>query len=370
MRLTRDLSLSLLTTGTCRIDFEVWMRTGVVIVGKDLSEGWPLRPRMTTPKRRVLRISPRDIDEARKRLKGLVVRTPLISLNLEDSPADIYLKLENLQPTGSFKVRGAGNVIELLSPEERARGVYTISAGNMAQALAWHAHRYGIPCTAIVPDTAAETKLAGIRRFGADIIQLGFEEGWKVVTAHTYSPLKDRTFIHPFSNSQMIAGNGTIGLEILEDLPDVDSVIVPFGGGGLFAGIAIAIKARRSETKMFACEPESAATLAASLAAGSPQHVERIPSFVDGTGESDVLPEMWDLVRPLAAGSLVVSLREIASAVRLLFERHRIVAEGSGASSLAAALSGKAGTGPVVCVVSGGNIDASKLKKILDGGVP
>ncbi len=325
---------------------------------------------MTNSQRRVLRISSRDIDEARKRLKGLVFRTPLVPLNLEDSPADIYLKLENLQPTGSFKVRGAGNAIELLSPEQRAKGVYTCSGGNMAQALAWHAHRHRIPCTAIVPDTAAETKLAGIRRYGAEIIQVPFEEVWKVATDHVYPPLRDRVFVHPFSNEDMIAGNGTIGLEILEDLPDVDSVIVPFGGGGLFAGIAIAIKTRKPQVNIYGCEPDTACTFAASLAAGSPKHVKRTPSFLEGTGESDVLPEMWDLVKPLAAGSLVVSLREVASAVRILFERHRVVAEGSGASSLAAALKGEAGKGPVVCVMSGGNIDPSTLRMILDGSVP
>ena len=325
---------------------------------------------MTTPQCRVLRVSPQDVDEARKRLKGLVVRTPLVPLNLEDSPAEIYLKLENLQPTGSFKVRGAGNAIELLSSEQRARGVYTCSGGNMAQALAWHARRHHIPCTAIVPDTAAETKLAGIRRYGADIIQVPFEDVWKVATDHVYPPLKDRTFIHPFSNAHMIAGNGTIGSEILEDLPNVDSVIVPFGGGGLFAGIAIAMKSRKPQVNMYGCEPDTACAFAASLATGSLKHVERIPSFLEGTGESDVLPEIWDLVKPLAAGSLVVSLQEVASAVRVLFERHRVVAEGSGASSLAAALTGKAGKGRVVCVMSGGNIDPSTLKKILDGGLP
>jgi len=323
-----------------------------------------------TSQNHVLSISPQEIDDARRRLKGLVLRTPLVPLNLEDSPADIYLKLENLQPTGSFKVRGAGNAIELLSSEQRARGVYTCSGGNMAQSLAWHARRHHIPCTAIVPDTAAETKLAGIRRYGADIIQVPFEDVWKVATDHVYPPLKDRTFIHPFSNAHMIAGNGTIGLEILEDLADVDCVIVPFGGGGLFAGIATATKSRKPQVNMYGCEPDTACTFAASLAAGSPKHVERTPSFLEGTGESDVLPEMWDVVKPLAAGSLVVSLEEVASAVRVLFERHRVVAEGSGASSLAAALTGKAGKGRVVCVMSGGNIDPSTLKKILDGGLP
>lgn len=325
---------------------------------------------MMPSQHRVLRVSPQDVDEARKRLRGLIIRTPLVPLNLEGSPADIYLKLENLQPTGSFKVRGAGNAIELLSPEQRAKGVYTCSGGNMAQALAWHAHRHNMSCTAIVPNTAAETKLAGIRRYGADIIQVPFEEVWKIATDHVYPPLKDRAFVHPFSNAHMIAGNGTIGLEILEELPDVDSVIVPFGGGGLFAGIAVAMKARKPQVSMYGCEPNTACAFAASLAEGAPKHVSRTPSFLEGTGESDVLPEMWDLVKPLAAGSLVVSLKEVATAVRVLFERHRVVAEGSGASSLAAALTGKAGKGRVVCVISGGNIDPSTLKEILDGGVP
>jgi threonine dehydratase len=317
-----------------------------------------------------LRISPKDIFEAQKRLEGLVVRTPLVPLNLDDSHADIYLKLENLQPTGSFKVRGAGNAMELLSAEQMAKGVYTCSGGNMAQALAWHAHRRGIPCAAIVPDIAAETKIAGIQRYGAEIIKVPFEVVWKVATDHVYPPLSDRVFIHPFCNQNMIAGNGTAGLEILEDLPDVGSVIVPFGGGGLFTGIATAIKSQKPQVRMYGCEPDTACALAASLAAGYPQHVERTPSFLEGTGESDVLPEMWELVRPLVAGSLVVSLQEVASAVKILFERHRVVAEGSGASSLAAALAGKAGPGPVVCVMSGGNIDPSTLKKILDGGIP
>ena len=325
---------------------------------------------MTDQNRRVLRVSPQDIDEARRRLKGLTVRTPLVPLNLEESPADIYLKLENLQPTGSFKVRGAGNAIEQLSPHQLEKGVYTCSGGNMAQALAWHAHRRHTPCVAIVPETAAETKLEGIRRYGAEIIQVPFEDMWRVATDHVYPPLKDRVFIHPFSNTHMIAGNGTIGLEILEDLPEVDSVIVPFGGGGLFAGISIAMMSRKPQVKMYGCEPDTACAFAASMEAGFLKHVDRIPSFLEGTGVSDVLPEIWDLVRPLAAGSLVVSLRETASAVRILFERHRVVAEGSGASSLAAALAGKAGKGPVVCVISGGNIDPATLKKILDGGVP
>jgi len=315
-------------------------------------------------------ISLDDIEQARKRIADSTLRSPLVHLHVDDAPADIYLKLENLQPTGSFKARGAGNAIALLSDQERHQGVYTCSAGNMAQALAWHARRNRIPCTVIVPDTAPETKLAAIKRFDAKIIQLPWDGFWQVATTHHYAALEKSVFIHPFADHRMIAANGTIGLEILEDLPNVDSVITPFGGGGLATGIATAVKARKQDTKIYACEAETAAPLAASFAASSAQTIKRIPSFVDGIGAENVLPEMWELVQPLLDGSIVVSLREIVSAIRLLFERNRIIAEGAGAASVAAALTGKAGTGRIVCVVSGGNIDLSKLVKILHSEIP
>src|SRR5512136_1612424 len=300
-------------------------------------------------------ISLDEIEQARERIAGSTLRSPLVHLGVDDALADIYLKLENLQQTGSFKIRGAGNAIALLSDEEREKGVYTCSAGNMAQALAWHARRNRIPCTVIVPDSAPETKLAAIKRFDAKIIQLPWDGFWQVATTHHYAALERSTFIHPFADHRMIAANGTIGLEILEDLPNVDSINIPFGGGGLAAGIATAVKARKQDTRLYACETETAAPLAASFATGSAQTIKRIPSFVDGIGAENVLPEMWELVQPLLDGSIVVSLREIASAIRLLFERNRIIAEGAGAASVAAALTGKAGTGRVVCVVSGGN---------------
>ena len=315
-------------------------------------------------------ISLEEIEQARQRIAESTLRSPLVHLGVDEAPADIYLKLENLQPTGSFKVRGAGNAIALLSTSERERGVYTCSAGNMAQALAWHARRNGIPCTAIVPDTAPETKLLAIRRFGANVIQLPWPEFWQVMTSHRYAPLEGAAFIHAFSDRRMIAGNGVIGLEIIEDLPKVDSVITPFGGGGLAAGIATAIKGQKPNTRVYACETETAAPLAASIMAGSAQTVKRIPSYVDGIGAENVLSEIWELIKPLVDGSIVVSLREIASAIGLLFERNRVVVEGAGAASVAAALSGKAGGGRVVCVVSGGNIDLSKLVKILHGEIP
>lgn len=315
------------------------------------------------------RVEVTDIEKARERIRGKVVRTPLVRLNLE-TEGEIYLKLECLQPTGSFKVRGAGNAIGLLTPEERSKGVYTCSAGNMAQALAWHARREGIRCTVIVPDNAPQTKLDNIRRFGADIIQMSWDEVWQVANARRYAPLADWTFVHPFADPRMIAGNGTAGLEIVEDLPEVDSVIVPFGGGGLFTGIATAVKARKSSVRMFASEVETACPLSKSLEAGRAMEVKRIPSFVDGIGGSNVAEDMWTYVRPMISGSIVVSLAEVASAIKILMERNRVVAEGAGGSSVAAALTGKAGGGNVVCVVSGGNIDATKLVKILQGETP
>ncbi len=309
------------------------------------------------------------IEEARERINGKVVRTPLVRLNIDDASADIFLKLENLQPTGSFKVRGASNAVALAGPNARKRGVYTCSAGNMAQALAWQARQNNIPCTVIVPDNAPETKLEAIRRFGAKIIQASFDEVWNVVVTHRYPPLDGSVFIHPFADVRMMAGNGTAGLEILEDLPDVKSVVVPFGGGGLSVGIASAIRAKRPETRVYAVEPETAAPLSASFAADSAKEIDRTPSFVDGIGGKSVLPEMWERARILLL-PLVVSLSEIAAAIKLLIERNRVVAEGAGAASVAAATTGKAGSGKIVCVVSGGNIDSSKLVKILAGGIP
>src|SRR5437667_7214005 len=309
------------------------------------------------------------IKEARERIKGAVLRTPLVRVNGDDASAEICLKPENLQPTGSFKVRGVSNAIALAGPDARKRGVYTCSAGNMAQALAWQARQNKIPCTVIVPDNAPQTKLEAIKRFGAKTIQASFDEVWNIVVTHRYPPLDGSVFIHPFADIRMMAGNGTAGLEILEDLPDVDSVVIPFGGGGLSVGIASAIRAKSPQTRVFAVEPETAAPLSASFAAGSAQEIERITSFVDGIGGKSVLPEMWERARILLLPR-VVSLSEIAAAIKLLIERNRVVAEGAGAASVAAAMTGKAGSGKIVCIVSGGNSDSSKLGKIRAGSFP
>lgn len=309
------------------------------------------------------------IRAARGRIAGAVIRTPLIRLNVDDAPAEIYLKLENLQPIGSFKLRGAGNAIASASTEQLADGVWTASAGNMAQGVAWHARRKGLPCTAVVPDHAPDAKLAAITRLGGQIVKVPFDTWWQIIVTHAFEGMNG-FFVHPVSDPAVMAGNGTIGLEILEDLPEVDAVVIPFGGGGLSAGIASAIRAIKPDTKLYACEVETAAPLAPSLAAGAPQTVSYTATFVDGIGSGGLLPDMWPLVSRLLDGSLAVALAEIAAAIKLLVERNRVVAEGAGATPVAAALSGQAGAGKIVCVVSGGNIDSFKLAKILKGELP
>ena len=311
-----------------------------------------------------------EIRAAHGRIAGDVLRTPLVRLNVDDAPAEIYLKLENLQAIGSFKLRGAANAMARASDAALARGVYTASAGNMAQGVAWCARRRGVACSVVVPDTAPETKLAAITRLGAAIHKVPFAEWWQVLVTRHHPRYDGLLFIHPVSDRDVIAGNGTIGLEIAADLPDVDAVIIPYGGGGLATGIATALRALRPATRIYAAEPDTAAPLAASLAAGVPQEIAYTPSFVDGIGSKGLLAEMWPLVRGLLDGSFVVPLDAIAAAVRVLIERNRIVAEGAGATPVAAALVGRAGPGKVVCVVSGGNIDRAKLAKILAGQVP
>ncbi|TDI90072.1 MAG: threonine/serine dehydratase [Caldithrix sp.] len=305
-----------------------------------------------------------DIRAARERISGSAIRTPLIRLNAEDAPAEIYLKLENLQPIGSFKIRGAANAMRLVGKEKFSNGVYTASAGNMAQGVAWNAREMGLPCEVIVPDRAPETKLAAIKRLGGKVVKVPFDEWWQVIIEHTY-PGIDSFFIHPVSDSAVIAGNGTIGLEILEDLPEVETIVIPFGGGGLSSGIAAAIRSLKSNTRIYACEVETAAPLKASLKAGAPLTVEYIPSFVDGIGGRSILEEMWPLVSNLIDDSLVVSLQQVSQALKLLIERNRVIAEGAGAAAVAAALSGMAGSGKIVCIVSGGNIDSDKLAEII-----
>jgi threonine dehydratase len=308
-----------------------------------------------------------DIRIAQKRIAGAALRTPLVKLNVWDSPAEIYLKLENLQPIGSFKIRGAANCMMQMSPDELAGGALTASAGNMAQGVAWNARRMKIPCTVIVPDSASDTKLKAVERLGGRIIKVPFDRWWQTFTDRSY-PGVEAAFVHPFDDERVMAGNGTIGLEIVEDLPDVDAVLIPWGGGGLASGIATAIRAVKPSCRLFAVEPETGAPLTPSLKAGNPQTVTFTPSFVDGAGGKAVFPNMFALAQRLLDGSFVATLEEIAAAIRLMAERNRVIAEGAGAIPLAVALSGKAGLGKLVCVVSGGNIDSRKVAEILGGG--
>ena len=306
-----------------------------------------------------------DIRAAHDRIRGTAVRTPLIRLPGSESP-EIWLKLEVLQPVGSFKIRGACNALAGLPPAALSRGVYTASAGNMALGLGWCARERGIPFTAVVPDQAPLAKLSKLQQLGARILKVPYQRWWRVLREHCYEDLEG-TFIHPVADAAVMAGNGTIGLEILDVLPAVDTVLVPFGGGGLSCGIASALAASGSAARILACEVETATPLSQALAAGAPVQVERTASFVDGIGGAGVLTEMWPLITRLIGGVVVVSLAETAGAIRTLVERAHVVAEGAGAVPVAAALSGRVTGTRICCIVSGGNLDHSVLVDILEG---
>jgi threonine dehydratase len=309
-----------------------------------------------------------EIERARERIAGAALRTPLVRLHA-DASAEIWLKLENLQPIGSFKIRGATNAIRAASAEELAGGVVTASAGNMAQGVAWAAREAGVPATIVVPDHAPQTKLDAIERLGGRVIKVPFERWWQAIEESRFDGA-DGLFVHPVQDELVMAGNGTIGLELVEDMPDVDTVLVPFGGGGLSTGIASAVKALRPAARVFGVDPETGPSLSGAFAAGEPVEVAYTPSFVDGSGGRGVLASMWPHVSEALDGAYVASLAETADAVRLLAERVRIVAEGAGALALAIARSGRAGGGRIVCIVSGGNIDSTVLARILVGETP
>jgi len=306
-----------------------------------------------------------EIEAARKRIAGAAVRTPLLRLHVE-APAEIYLKLENLQPVNSFKIRGATNAVMLAPASEREKGLVTASAGNMAQGVAWVARELGVPATIAVPEHAPQAKLAAIERLGGRVLKLPYDDWWNAIVTSRVDGVEG-LFVHPVQDPGVMAGNGTIGLEVLDDLPAPDAVVIPYGGGGLTVGIASAVKALRPDTRIFTAEPEGGAALAAAFAAGKPTDVDYRASFVDGSGSRRVLDTMWPQVSPLVDGALSVPVAEAAAAVRLLAERARVVAEGAGALALAAALSGRAGSGKVVCIVSGGNINLSTLAETFNG---
>jgi len=305
------------------------------------------------------------IEAARKRIAGTIVRTPLVRLELGPGFPDIRLKLENLQPINAYKLRGAANAVAKLSPAERARGVWTISAGNAGQGVAYAARQAGIPCTVVAIETAPTSKLERMRALGARIVPASYEVCWQALEARAF-PGVEGTFIHPFDDDDFIAGHATMGLEILEDAPDTAAIIAAIGGGGLITGLGSAARALKPDVKIWGAEPATAAPAAASFDADSPQvFKEWSASFVDGAGGQSVFPRMWERMKPVVDGVIVVTLDEVRAAMRIMAEKSRVIAEGAGALALAAALTGKAGNGPIVAVVSGGNIDLAKFSDLI-----
>ena len=306
-----------------------------------------------------------QVNEARRNLDGIALRTPLVKFGY-DAPAEIYLKLENLQPIGSFKIRGAANVMAHTPREKLERGVLTASAGNMAQGVAFCARRAGVPATIVSPDTAPKTKIAAAERLGGRVILAPFADWWRTFETRSF-PGVDATFIHAFDDLDVMAGNGTIALELIEDLADFDAVVIPWGGGGLSCGIAAVLRQLRPRVKIFAAEVETAAPLSASLAAGSPTTVNYTPSFVDGIGSRTVFPNLFEFAQSLLDGSIVITLEEAARAMGLVAARNRVIAEGASACAVAAAMCGRAGSGRVIAIVSGGNIDLDKFAQLTAG---
>lgn len=310
-----------------------------------------------------------EIEAARKRTAGTVFRTPLVPFYYEEAPAEIHLKLELFQPIGSFKLRGANNAMEAAGREALAAGVWTASAGNMAQGVAWSARKLGVACTVVVPETAPQTKLAAVERFGGRVVKTSISAWFEIFRTRTFEGMTG-VFIHPFSDPLVMAGNGVIGLEILEDLPDVDTVLVPWGGGGLCSGIAAAVKAKKPDTRVIAVEISTGAPLKPSLDAGELCETPFTPNFVDGIGNSFINEEMFQLAQALVDDVIIVTPDETADALRLIIARNHIVPEGAGAAAVAAALSGKAGGGKLAAIVSGGNIDPARVITILQGETP
>jgi threonine dehydratase len=306
-----------------------------------------------------------EIQEARARIASTILRTPLVKLQLSPEYPDIRLKLENLQPINAYKLRGAANAVAMLSDEERRRGVWTISAGNAGQGVAYAARQAGVPCTVVVIGSAPEAKKARMKALGATLLEASYDRAWQALEERAF-PGAEGTFVHPFDDHDFIAGHGSIGLEILEDEPDTRAVICGIGGGGLLAGVGSAIKALAPHVKMYGVEPETAAPAALSKKAGSPQPFKDWQaSFVDGAGGQSMFPRMWERLKPVVDDYFVVSLDETRAAMRVLAEKARVVAEGAGALSVAAAMKGLAGDGPVVAVVSGGNIDLKKFCELV-----
>jgi threonine dehydratase len=320
---------------------------------------------VTTALEPVRPIALEEIQEARARIAGTIVRTPLVRLELGSDYPEIRLKLENLQPINAYKLRGATNAVAMLSETERRRGVWTISAGNAGQGVAYAARAAGVPCTVVAIETAPTAKLERMKALGARLVLVPYEVAWKALDERAY-PGVDGTFVHPFDDHNFIAGHATMGLEILEDAPDTIAVIAAIGGGGLITGVASAVKALKPGIRVWGAEPETAAPAALSFVKGSPQKfTEWQASFVDGAGGQSTFPRMWQRMKSVVDDYIVVTLEETKRAMRLMAEKARVISEGAGALPLAAALTGKAGRGPIVAIVSGGNIDLQKFCELI-----
>jgi threonine dehydratase len=320
---------------------------------------------MSTMLKPVRPIEVSQIRGARERIANTIVRTPLIRLELGPGFPDIRLKLENLQPINAYKLRGAANAVAMLSEADRKRGVWTVSAGNAGQGVAYAARKAGVPCTVVAIETAPKSKLDRMKQLGAKLILVSYDVAWKTLDQRSFTGVEG-TFIHPFDDDNFIAGHGTMGLEILEDAPDTAAVIASIGGGGLITGVGSTIKALRPDVKIFGVEPETAAPAALSFKMGSPQvFKDWKASFVDGAGGQSMFPRMWERMKPVVDGCLVVSLEETKNAMRVLAKNARVIAEGAGALPIAAALSAKVGQGPIVAIISGGNIDLEKFCELI-----
>ena len=310
-----------------------------------------------------------QVAQARENIRGIALRTPLLTLNADIAGTNIFLKLENLQPWGSFKIRPAVNALRTRDAADLRRGVLTASSGNFGQGLAFAARELGIPATIVMPDGAAETKANALIELGAKIIRKPFDEWWAVLTGRRCEG-EEGLFIHPVAEQAVLSGNATIGAEILEDLPACDAVLVPFGGGGLISGIGSVMRRIRPAARMIVVESEAAQPAAAALKNNGPVRVPHRQSFVDGMGSGAVLDEMWPLLRQVADQAACVSFGQVVDAIRLLAARHHVIAEAAGAASLACAMAGQAGKGNIVCIISGGNMDAGKMGAILEGRSP
>ena len=316
-----------------------------------------------------LQLSAADFQEARSTIDGLVHRTPLLSSRSlgERSGLQVWLKAENLQKTGSFKTRGAFNKVRHLSPDERQRGIIGASAGNHGQALAYVAAHEGIPGYVVMPANANPGKVAAVKDYGAEAILHG--ELWDDSYVHSLQIAEEKglTYVHPFNDRHIMAGQGTIAYEIVEDLPDVEAVLVGIGGGGLISGIAMALRIIKPDVRIIGVEPEGSSNMYSSHKAGKAVELDAVTTIADGLSTKKTTAEVFEVLNPLVDELVVVSDQQILDATRFLLERAKLLAEPAGAATTAALLNGKVslpqGTRTVV-VISGGNFDVQGRLKL------